>query len=126
MVISTSDNLRALFENIKSLGFFGRLFGWNRIRVMNSAAINEYNTLNNEINALYDQNRQVQNQLRTVNQDLDHQKSLLSDLRTDYEILKNTNVNTIQATQEQGSRSWCPEGIGNKEFEADYRSGQRD
>jgi len=96
MVISTSDNLRALFENIKSLGFFGRLFGWNRIRIMNSAAINEYNTLNNEVNALYDHNRQVQNQLRTVSQDLEHQKSLLSDLRTDYEILKNTDVNLTQ------------------------------
>lgn len=96
MVISTSDNLRALFENIKSLGFFGRLFGWNRIRIMNSAAINEYNTLNNEISVVYDQNRQVQNQLRSVNQDLDHQKSLLSDLRTDFEILKNTNANMSQ------------------------------
>ncbi len=96
MVISTTDSLRALFENIKSLGFFGRLFGWHRIRVMNSAAIIEYNTLNNEINALYDQNRQLQNQLRTVIQDLDHQKSLLSDVRTDYEILKNSSMDLSQ------------------------------
>ncbi len=96
MVISTTDSLRTLFEHIKSLGFFGRLFGWNRIRIMNSAAINEYNTLNNELNAVYEQNRQVQNQLRSVIQDLDHQKSLLSDVRTDYEILKNTNVNLSQ------------------------------
>jgi hypothetical protein len=97
MVISTTDSLRALFENIKSLGFFGRLFGWNRIRLMNSAAISEYNTLNNEINALYDQNRQLQNQLRTVIQDMDHQKSLLSDVRTDYEILKNASMDLSQA-----------------------------
>jgi hypothetical protein len=96
MVISTSDNLRALFENIKSIGFFGRLFGWNRIRVMNSAAINEYNTLNNELNSVYEQNRQVQNQLRSVNQDLDHQKSLLSDLRADHEALKNITMNASQ------------------------------
>jgi len=96
MVISTTDSLRALFENIKSLGFFGRLFGWNRIRIMNSAAISEYNTLNNEINGLYDQNRQLQNQLRTVIQDLDHQKSLLSDVRTDYEILKKSSMDLSQ------------------------------
>ncbi len=96
MVISTSDNLRALFENIKSLGFFGRLFGWNHIRVINSAAINEYNTLNNELNALYEQNRQVQNQLRSALQEMDHQKSVLSDLKTDCGILKNTVTNTSQ------------------------------
>jgi len=96
MVISTTDSLRALFENIKSLGFFGRLFGWHRIRVMNSAAIIEYNTLNNEINALYEQNRQLQNQLRTVIQDLDHQKSLVSDVRTDYELLKGSTMNQFQ------------------------------
>jgi len=96
MVISTTDSLRALFENIKSLGFFGRLFGWHRIRVMNSAAIIEYNTLNNEINALYEQNRQLQNQLRTVIQDLDHQKSLLSDVRTDCVLLKGSTMNQSQ------------------------------
>ena len=97
MVISTTDSLRALFENIKSLGFFGRLFGWNRIRIINSAAINEFNTLNNELNSVYDQNRQLQNQVRTVIQDLDHQKSLLSDLRADHEALKNINMTTSQA-----------------------------
>jgi hypothetical protein len=101
MVISTSDNLRALFENIKSLGFFGRLFGWNHIRVINSAAINEYNTLNNELNALYEQNRQVQNQLRSALQEMDHQKSVLSDLKADYGILKNTVMNTSQVLRER-------------------------
>jgi hypothetical protein len=96
MVISTSDNLRALFENIKSLGFLGRLFGWKRILVINSAAANELNTLNTELNALYEQNRMIQNQLRAAFQEMDHQKSLFSDLRTDYEILRNTNINTSQ------------------------------
>ena len=96
MVISTSDNLRALFENIKSLGFLGRLFGWNRILIINSAAVNELNTLNTELNALYEQNRMIQNQLRAAFQEMDHQKSLFSDLRADYEILRNTNITTSQ------------------------------
>jgi len=96
MIISTSDNLRALIENIKSIGFFGRLFGWNRILFINSAAINELNTLNNELISLYEQNRQIQNQLRTSYQDQDHQKSLISDVKVEYEILKNTCMNTSQ------------------------------
>ncbi len=101
MVISTSDNLRTLFETVKSLGFFGRLFGWNHIRVINSGAINEYNTLNNELNALYEQNRQIQNQLRAALQEMDHQKSVLSDLKADYGILKNANMNTTQVLRER-------------------------
>jgi hypothetical protein len=96
MVISTTENLHALFENIKSLGIFGRLFGWNRIRIINSAASNELNTLTNELNTLYEQNRQAQNQLRTLYQDMDHQKSLLANLRADHEILKNASANTAQ------------------------------
>jgi hypothetical protein len=94
MVISTSDNLHALFENLKSLGFFGRLFGWNRILEINAAAINEFRTLNNELVSVYEQNSQIQNQLRLDNQNLENQKSLLSDMRI-----------------EHGSRNWSVSGV---------------
>ncbi len=100
MVISTSDNLRTLFEKIRSLGFFGRLFGWNRIRVISAAAGVEHTTLNNELVAVYDQNRQIRNQLRSVFQDLEHQKSLVSDLRSEYAGLQNSNVHLSQTVRE--------------------------
>ena len=111
MVISTLDNMRALFENIKSLGFFGRLFGWRRILLINSAAVNELNTINNELNSLYEQNRQIQNQLRTANQDMTHQKSLLSDLRTDHDIPQEFEREYDPDPQEHGNRTGIPEGI---------------
>jgi hypothetical protein len=88
MVITTSDNLRALFENLKSLGFFGRLFGWNRILQINSAAINEFKTLNNELFFVYEQNSKIKNQLDLVSQDLDNQKSLLSDMNNKHGTLQ--------------------------------------
>jgi hypothetical protein len=88
MVISTSDNLRALFENLKSLGFFGRLFGWNRILQINSAAINEFKTLNNELVFVYEENSKIKNQLDLVSQDLDNQKSLLSDMNNKHGTLQ--------------------------------------
>jgi chromosome segregation ATPase len=100
MVISTSDNLRTLFEKIRSLGFFGRLFGWNRIRVISAAAGVEHTTLNNELVAVYDQNRQIRNQLRSVFEDLEHQKSLVSDLRSELAGLKNSNVHLSQTVRE--------------------------
>ena len=100
MVISTSDNLRTLFEKIRILGFFGRLFGWNRIRVISAAASVEHTTLNNELTSVYDQNRQIRNQLRSVFQDLEHQKSLVSDLRSELSGLKNSNVHLTKTVRE--------------------------
>jgi chromosome segregation ATPase len=101
MVISTSDNLRVLFEKLKSVGFFGRLFRWHRILEINSAAGTELTTLTNELDSLNDQNRQTKNQLRSVYQDLDHQKSLLSDLKSDYAIVKTSNLYMSQTIKEK-------------------------
>jgi chromosome segregation ATPase len=101
MVISTSDNLRVLFEKLKSVGFFGRLFRWRRILEMNAAAGTELTILNNELVSLTDQNRQTKNQLRSVYQDLDHQKSLLSDLKSDYAIVKTSNLYMSQTIKEK-------------------------
>jgi chromosome segregation ATPase len=101
MVISTSDNLRALFEKLKSVGFLGRLFRWHRILEINSAAGTELTILNNELVSLNDQNRQIKNQVRSVYQDLDHQKSLLSDLKSDYGIVKTSNLYMSQTIKEK-------------------------
>jgi chromosome segregation ATPase len=101
MVISTSDNLRVLFEKLKSVGFFGRLFRWRRILEINAAAGTELTTLTNELDSLNDQNRQTKNQLRSVYQDLDHQKSLLSDLKSDYAIVKTSNLYMSQTIKEK-------------------------
>ena len=101
MVISTSDNLRVLFEKLKSVGFFGRLFRWHRILEINSAAGTELTTLTNELDSLNDQNRQTKNQLRSVYQDLDHQKSLLADLKSDYAIVKTSNLYMSQTIKEK-------------------------
>ena len=101
MVISTSDNLRALFEKLKSVGFLGRLFRWRRILEINAAAGTELTILNNELVSLNDQNRQTKNQLRSVYQDLDHQKSLLSDLKSDYGIVKTSNLYMSQTIKEK-------------------------
>jgi len=101
MVISTSENLRALIEKLKSVGFIGRLFRWGRILEMNAAAGTELINLNNELASLNDQNRQTKNQIRSVYQDLDHQKSLLADLKSDYGIVKTSNLYMSQTIKEK-------------------------
>lgn len=93
MVISSTDNLRALFENIKSLGFFGRIFGWGKIEKLNSVANNEFRTINTELDSLSEQNKQSQIQIQGIYRDLENQKNQYFQLRTDHDVLKNSTAN---------------------------------
>ncbi len=79
----------------------GRLFRWRRIREISSAAGTELTTISNELSSLNDQNRQLKNQIRSVYQDLDHQKSLLADLKSDYGIVKTSNLYLSQTIKEK-------------------------
>ncbi|MCJ7820615.1 MAG: hypothetical protein MUP53_05390, partial [Bacteroidales bacterium] len=52
------DNLRIFFENIKSLGFWRRVFGWRRIRTLSYDAYDEFTNLTENLNIL---NRELAN-----------------------------------------------------------------
>lgn len=52
------DNLRIFFENIKSLGFWRRVFGWRRIRTLSYDAYDEFTNLTENLNVL---NRELAN-----------------------------------------------------------------
>jgi|SRR5208337_3348194 len=93
MVISSTDNLRTLLEDVKSLGFFNRLFGWRRIEELNSVAYHEFLTLTNELEAIYAQNNQTQIQIRQIYSDLEDQKNQYFQLKTDHDALKNSTGN---------------------------------
>ena len=93
MVISSTDNLRTLLENIKSLGFFDRLFGWGRIGELNSVACNEFRNIVKELDAIYAQNEQAQTRIRQIYSDLEDQKNQYSQLKTDHDALKNSTGN---------------------------------
>ena len=64
MVISSTGNLRTLLENIKSLDFFNRLFGWRRIEELNTVAYHEFLTITHALEAINAQNNQAQIQIR--------------------------------------------------------------
>jgi CheY-like chemotaxis protein len=103
MAVSSTDNLRNLLENIKSLGFFDRLFGWDRIGHLNAAAGNELRTIIGELNALYAQNEQAEIRIRQLYSDLENQKNQYSRLRKEHDSLKNStgNIHDVLDTREQ-------------------------
>ena len=39
------DNLKLFFENIKSLGFWRRIFGWRKVRTLSYDAYDEYTSM---------------------------------------------------------------------------------
>ncbi|MGA9086167.1 MAG: hypothetical protein WB284_05575, partial [Methanoregula sp.] len=84
MVISSTGNLRTLLENIKSLDFFNRLFGWRRIEELNTVAYHEFLTITHALEAINAQNNQAQIQIRQIYGDLEDQKNQYSQLKTDH------------------------------------------
>ena len=93
MVISSTDNLRALLENIKSLGFFDRLFDWRQIGELNAAASNEFRTIINELEAINAQNELTEIRIRQLYSELEDQKNQYSLLKTEHASLKNSTGN---------------------------------
>ncbi|MEQ8423402.1 MAG: hypothetical protein RIA63_01750 [Cyclobacteriaceae bacterium] len=53
---SSFNNLKILFENLKGLGFFGRLFGWNKIRTLLIDASADLQKLTSSIDTLKSEN----------------------------------------------------------------------
>ncbi len=93
MAISSTDNLRKLLGNIKSLGFLDRLFGWSQIEELNSVAYTEFQIIINELEAVYVQNNQAQIQIRQIYNDLENQKNQYFQLKTDNDALRNSTGN---------------------------------
>ena len=102
MVISSTDNLRTLLENIKSLGFFDRLFGWGRIGELNSVACNEFRNIVKELDAIYAQNEQAQTRIRQIYSDLEAQKNQYSQLKTDPSRPEKFNREYLRCFDKQG------------------------
>lgn len=90
MAISSTDNLRNLLENLKSLGFFDRLFGWDRIGQLNAAAGNEFRSVMDELGALQAQNERSEARIRQLSGDLQARNTQYSRLKTDHDMLKDS------------------------------------
>lgn len=73
------DNLKALFDYIKSMGFFSRLFNWKKVKNMLIDAISDFQKIASNVEHLSDTITEL--------------KNLNSGLTKDLEIAKTANIN---------------------------------
>jgi CheY-like chemotaxis protein len=99
-MVSSTNNLKTLLETLKSLGFFDRVFGWSRIEALNFVAYSEFQTMISEcqmmiseLTRIQAQNEQAQNFVRMISNELENQKNQYSQLKEDYDILRNSTGN---------------------------------
>lgn len=79
------DKLNNLFERIKSLGFWQRLFGWKSVRILSYDA--------------YDEFRKISGQIEELDRQITEQKTLIGELEKDREIQGNRLEDARVATQ---------------------------
>lgn len=79
------DKLNNLFERIKSLGFWQRLFGWKSVRILSYDA--------------YDEFRKISGQIEELDRQIAEQKTLIGELEKDREIQGNRLEDGRVATQ---------------------------
>lgn len=91
MVISSTTNLTQFFQNIRSLGFFGRLFSWNKVLQQAAGAVNEINTLVTELNDVSDKLSNAENQVQSLQKDINYLKDSHSNLKIQYQSVSSNH-----------------------------------
>ena len=71
MAVTDASALDVFFEEIKKLGFFGRLFSWGRIRKLSYEASNELAILRSERGNWLHQRHDLERLLESKKQEMD-------------------------------------------------------
>lgn len=95
MVISSTESIAEFFQNIRTIGFFGRIFSWNRILQHASAAVAEIKILINEINDLSKKSIDSQSLIQSLQKDTEYLKKSNADLSKDIALKIQENQNLI-------------------------------
>ncbi len=93
--MDSSENFRRLFERIRSLGFFERLFRWSAIRVMLAEAGAEVQKTEMSIEAVRSETRKIENQLAIERVSLKNLQDAVNRLTVENELQKK-NLETQQ------------------------------
>jgi hypothetical protein len=89
---STFDNIKRLFENLKSIGFWGRIFSWSSIRHQMMEAYGDLQNLLSQV----DDATQTEHALSLEKSNNKNLSDSVSRLSTELEVLKESNKNANQ------------------------------
>ena len=94
-----SEKLNLLFDKIKTIGFWQRIFGWRRIRELSYDAYGEFKELVNSLDRVIGEADQNKNLIAVLNNDSEHLKtekikleSSLESIKEKVEQLKKENI----------------------------------
>lgn len=78
---SSFNNLKMLFDNLKSMGFWGRLFGWGKIKTLLIDASADLQKLTSSIETLKSENTKLENSISRLSEDKAHFQKELGTLK---------------------------------------------
>lgn len=78
---SSFNNLKMLFDSLKSMGFWGRLFGWGKIKTLLIDASADLQKLTSSIETLRSENAKLENSISRLSEDKAHFQKELGTLK---------------------------------------------
>jgi flagellar biosynthesis chaperone FliJ len=104
MAVTDASALDAFFEEIKKLGFFGRLFSWGRIRKLSYEASNELAILRSERGNWLQQRHDLERLLESKKQEMDDKVAEVQRLSVELTSVKASLAEVREQVKERESR----------------------
>lgn len=95
------ENIRLLFDEISSLGFFGRIFGWGKLLHQNGAAYSEFQELNKHIQGIIQKFSDQKGVISTLEKEIDHYKSNYVKIQADLDLQKNLISSHLESIKQK-------------------------
>jgi len=82
------ENTTKLFEKIKAISFFERIFSWKKLMALSMESYNEFKSVDKEISSLADKHQQLTTDIQSLKSDLKHSEKSKTELQIEIEKLK--------------------------------------
>lgn len=94
------ENTTKLFDKIKSISFFERLFSWKNITALSMDSYTEFRSVDKEINSLNDKCQELSTDIIKLKKDLEHLKEIKGTLQSENKILESKKEEFAEKNKE--------------------------
>jgi hypothetical protein len=108
------DSIKRLFDNLKTIGFWGRLFHWGSIKWQLVEANGELQKLISQSESRKTENAKLENALSLERISLKNSQEGFSRVHTELEVLKNSQSNQLEKIEELQKRNSSLEALNSQ------------
>ena len=94
------ENTTKLFDKLKSISFFERLFSWKNITALSMDSYTEFRSVDKEINSLNDRCQELNTDIIKLKKDLEHLKDIKNTLQSENKILESKKEEFAEKNKE--------------------------